>query len=259
MEEKEAGQSPQSVAHHRAVLRNALNTALKHSLIGQNAAALADPPHVPQREYDALTPAKAQAILLAIEGDRLEALYQLLLATGLREGEALGLRWEDLDLQGETVSVHRTLQRVDGQWCFLEPKTNRSRRTVPLPDMVAQALREHRARQTGERLLTGPAWQGEQWGGLVFTTETGGPLSQATVAHHFAALLAKTGLPRMRVHDLRHGAASLMAAMGVPARVAMELLGHSQIATTMNIYTHVAPEYGREAMERVSRGLWARS
>ena len=157
------------------------------------------------------------------------------------------------------MTIQRSLQRVDGAWCFPEPKTTRSRRTIPLPGPVTAALREHRARQLQERLRLGPAWQGEAWGDLVFADEAGGPLSGFHVSRRFKALLKLAGLPEMRYHDLRHGAASLMAAQGVPARVAMEILGHSQISTTMNIYTHVAPELGREAADRIGAALWGKS
>lgn len=256
-EDLAAGLAPQSVAHHRAVLRTALNVAIKHGIIGRNVAALVDPPHIPEREYEALTPARARAILQAVKGDRLESLVSVALACGLRVGEALGLRWADVDLEAGTLSVQRSLQRLDGEWLFLEPKTKRSRRTIPLPTPVVQALREHRGRQLLERLQLGPAWEGERWGRLVFPNETGGPLSSATVSRHFHLLLKRAGMPKMRVHDLRHGAASLMGALGVPPRVAMEVLGHSQIATTMNLYTHVAPEWQREAAAAVGKALWS--
>ena len=252
----DAGQSPQSVAHHRAVLRNALTSAIKHQVIARNAAALADPPRTPEREYEALTLTRARDILQAVERDRLEALYMLLLACGPRSGEALGLRWSDLDLSAGTLAVQRTLQRIDGKWEFLEPKTRRSRRTIPLPAPLAQALKAHQARQALEHLALGPAWEGELWGGLVFTNKAGGPLHGDTVNHHLQRLLARSGLPRMRVHDLRHGTATLLAAMGVPARLAMEILGHSEISTTLNRYTHVTEDWQREAMDQVGRVLW---
>jgi len=201
----------------------------------------------------------ARALLEAVRGDRLEALFTVALALELRQGEALGLRWPDIDLEACTLSVQLSLQRVNGEWLSPEPKTTRSRRTVPLPGPVTVALREHRARQLVERLRLGAAWQGERWGALVFADEAGGPLSGFHVSRRFKALLAVAGLPPMRYHDLRHGAASLMAAQGVPARVAMEILGHSQISTTMNIYAHVAPELGRDAAERIGAALWGKS
>lgn len=253
------GASPRSAAHMRAVLRTALNVAMRWGILGRNVASLAGPPHVPEREIRPLSRSDARTILEAVRGDRLEALFTVGLALGLRQGEALGLRWADVDLEAGTLSVQRSLQRVDGGWLFLEPKTTRSRRTVPLPGPVTAALREHRARQLQERLSLGPAWQGETWGDLVFTDEAGGPLSGFHVSRRFKALLAVAGLPQMRYHDLRHGAASLMAAQGVPARVAMEILGHSQISTTMNVYVHVAPELGRDAADRIGAALWGKS
>ena len=108
-------------------------------------------------------------------------------------------------------------------------------------------------------MLIGTAWEGERWGHVVFTNEVGGPLDASNVLHHFHRVLARAGLPKMRVHDLRHGAASLMAALGVPARVAMEILGHSQISTTMNRYTHVSSEWQREAADVMAKGLWGGS
>jgi len=253
------GASPRSACHHRAVLRTALNVAMRWGLLGRNVASLAGPPRVPEREIRALSKGDARALLEAVRGDRLEALFTVALALGLRQGEALGLRWPDVDLDAGTVTIQRSLQRVGGEWLFPEPKTTRSRRTVPLPGPVTAALREHRARQHQERLRLGPAWQGQTWGDLVFADEAGGPLAGFHVSRRFKTLLAVAGLPEMRYHDLRHGAASLMAAQGVPARVAMEILGHSQISTTMNIYAHVAPELGRDAADRIGAALWGKA
>jgi integrase len=253
------GASPCTVSHQRAVLRTALNVAMRRGLLGRNVASLTDPPRVPQREVRPLSRADARVLLEAARGDRLEALFTVALAVGLRQGEALGLRWPDVDLDAGTLTIQRSLQRVGGEWLFLEPKTARSRRTLPLPGPVVAALREHRARQLQERLRIGPAWEGERWGDLVFTDEAGGPLSGFHVRRRFYALLAVAGLPPMRYHDLRHGAASLMAAQGVPIRTAMEILGHSQISTTANIYAHVAPELTREAADRMAAALWGGS
>ena len=254
-----AGRSPRAVAHDRAVLRAALNAAMKWGLVGRNVAMLTDPPRVPEAEPHALSRADAQRILTAVEGDRLEALFTVGLAVGLRQSEALGLRWSDIDLRTGRLSVGRALQRYDRDFHLDEPKTKRSRRTVALPGPVVQSLREHRARQLEERLRAGPAWVGERWGDLVFSNETGAPLHGTTVARRFKQLIAEAGLPPMRYQHLRHGAASLMAAQGVPPRVAMEVLGHSQISTTMNIYSHVAPESQQLAADRVAEALWGAS
>jgi len=125
-----------------------------------------------------------------------------------------------------------------------------------MPAPVATALRQHMKRQLEERMVMGAAWEGDAWGALVFTDEAGRPLTSFHVSRRFSKLLNLAGLPTMRYHDLRHGAASLMAAQGVAARVAMEILGHAQVSTTMNIYTHVAPELQQDAAERLSSALW---
>ena len=207
----------------------------------------------------ALTPAAARAILRAARGDRLEALFGVALGVGLRQSEALGLRWDDVDLSVGTVAVRRVLQRYGGAFHLDEPKTDRSRRTVPLPAPLVAALGDHRARQIAERLRAGPAWRGGDWGGLVFASESGEPLHGTTVSRRFRRILAEAGIPTMRYHHLRHGAASLMAAQGVPPRVAMEVLGHAQISTTMNVYSHVAPDSQRDAVERVGAAIWGAS
>ena len=253
------GASPRSLTQWRAVLRRALNVAMRWGWVNRNAASLAEPPRAEDYVVRPLTTADAKALLAAVKGDRLEALFQVGLALGLRQGEALGLTWTDIDLDAGTLTVRRSLQRIRGEWVFSEPKTSNSRRTVPLPEPVAGALREHRGRQLEERLRAGPAWEGQVWGDLVFPDELGRPLSGFHVLRRFRSLLELAGLPAMRYHDLRHGAASLMAAQGVPARVAMELLGHSQIATTMNVYTHVTPQDQRDASARVSEAIWGRS
>lgn len=253
------GVSPQSASHIRAVPRNALNTAMRWGLIGRNVAALVDAPTVPKREIKALTVSNAKAILDAVTADRLEGLFAIALAVGLRQSEALALQWSDIDLEGGSLRVERVLQRVGGEYRFFDPKNDSSRRTVPLPRELRTALHRHRARQLEERLKAGSAWQSDEFGDLVFTDEVGTPLSGYHVTRQFRKLLEGSGLASMRYHDLRHGATSLMAALGVPVRVAMEILGHAQISTTMNIYAHVAPEYQRDAMERVVTAISAES
>jgi integrase len=172
-----------------------------------------------------------------------------------RRGELLGLLWEDVDLEGGVLTVRRSLQRVSGRTLLVEPKTARSRRTLQLPAFVVAAWRSHRARQAAERLAAGQRWQET---GFVFTTVDGRPLDGMNVTHHFQRLLAKAGVRKCRFHDLRHSCATVLMAQGVPARVAMEILGHSQIGVTMNTYTHVLDELSRNAagqMDAYLRGL----
>jgi integrase len=250
------GLAPRTVSYSRDVLRNALNHSMKLGLVGRNVAALADAPKAPEKEFQALTPNTARRILEAVKGDRLEALFTVALACGLRQSEALGLRWGDAQLDTGALSIQRTLQRVNGAFAFFPPKTARSRRTISLPVPVAASLRQHAIRQLEERRVLGAAWEGGEWGDLMFTDEMGRPLAYYHLRRRFYNLLRMAGLPQMRYHDLRHGAASLMAAQGVPARVAMEILGHAQISTTMNIYTHVATELQKEAAEKMAGALW---
>jgi len=245
-----AGLSPRTVHHMRAVLRAALAQAVRYELIPRNVAALSNPVPVPDHEMTVFTPGEAMAFLEAVRGDRLEALYGVVLALGLRQGEALGLRWEDIDLDARRLIVANALQRVDGKLALVPPKTRRSRRTIELPDAAVTALRAHKVRQLEERLLTGGRWQDS---GHVFTSTIGTPLDGSSVTRAFQRLLANAGLPRLRFHDLRHSCATLLLVQGVPARVVMEILGHSSIALTMNTYSHVMPSLKREAADAMDR------
>jgi integrase len=241
----ELGLSPRRVQYLHAVLRRALGQALRWGLISRNVATLVDPPRVPRAEVRPLTTDQARDLLQAARGDRLEAIYTVALALGLRQGEILGLRWDDVDSEAATVRVQNSLQRLGPGWELVEPKSARSRRTIAMPAIVTTALRAHRTRQLQERVWAGSRWQEH---GFVFTSTIGTPLNGSTVTHRFQVLLEAAGLPRQRFHDLRHACATLLLAQGVSARVVMETLGHSQIALTMNTYSHVAPELQRDAI-----------
>ncbi len=253
------GRSPRSVGQDLAVLRTALNVAMRWGLIGRNVATLVEAPRVREREVSPLTTSDARRIMQAVRGDRLEPLIAIALGLGLRQSEALGLRWDDFDASVRTLSIRRALQRYGGAFHLDEPKTARSRRTIPLPDPLVRVLQEHRARQIAERLQAGPAWQGSGWGDLIFASPIGEPLHGTTITKQFRGLLTRAGMPPLRYHALRHGAASLMAAQGVPPRVAMEVLGHAQISTTMNLYSHVALDSQRDAVERIGQAVWGAS
>jgi integrase len=195
-------------------------------------------------EVKPFTPDEARLFLEVIRGDRLEALYSVALAVGLRQGEALGLRWGDIDLNSGTLRVRSALQWLYGKPHFVEPKTERSRRSIALPRVAIDALRPHRTRQFEERLIAGSSWQEH---GLVFATTVGSPIHPRNLVRHFHRTLEKAGLPKKRFHDLRHTCASLLLAQGVQPRVVMEILGHSQISLTMDTYSHVIPALTREA------------
>lgn len=254
-----SGLAPKTCQHIRTTLRTALGQAVKWEIARMNAAALSEPPRAQAAEIEAISRDDARAILDAVRGDRLYALYAVALGLGLRQGEALALQWRDVDLEGRTLVVRQTLHKLkdaegESEYQFLEPKTRRSRRTIVLPDPLVVALREHGEQQLAERQQLGQLWA-TNWGDLVFATESGRPLHGPTVTRRFQAMLKASGLPRRRFHDLRHACATLLLAQGVPARVVMEVLGHATIAVTMNTYSHVLPELQREAADRMGEVL----
>ena len=218
----------------------------------RNVATLVDLPKVEQLQIIPFTPEEARVFLTAIEGDPHEALYYVALGVGLRQGEILGLQWDDVDLDEGLLTVRHTLQRVNREWRLVPPKTTRSRRTLPLPAIVVAKLREHRAAQRREQLRRGGRPTEFD---LVFTSATGTPLDDSNVTHGFPRILAAAGLRRMRFHDLRHSCATFILVQGATMREVMETLGHSQIALTMNTYTHVLPSLQKESAERMNRFL----
>lgn len=252
-----SGLSPRSVHHLRSVLRAALNQALRWGYVSRNAAALSELPAKVERFHPHfLGPEEAQRFLEAVKSDRLEGLYGVALAVGLREGEALGLKWEDveLDAQKPVLHVNRSLGRVKGAGLMaMEPKTERSRRTVTLPAVAAQTLRAHRVRQLQERLLAGSRWRET---GYVFTTSIGTPLSASNVLNRsLRRLCERAGMPRLRFHDLRHSCATLLLVQGIPARVVADVLGHSEVSLTLNTYSHVVPGMLDDAARAMDRAL----
>jgi integrase len=246
------GLSPRTVNYTRSILRAALNRALKWGLVSRNVATLVDAPPSRRPEVRPLSFDQARSLLKNLEGHRLEALFSVALAVGLRQGEALALHWADVDLDQGLIHVRHTLQKIDNQWQFLEPKTERSRRTIPLPAVAAETLRRHKERQDLERLAAGSVW--EEWD-LVFPSTRGTPLDGSNVTHTLQRILADSGLPRQRFHDLRHFCASLLVAQGVPMRVIMEILGHSQITLTMDTYSHVALDQKTAAAQQIDAVL----
>jgi len=189
------------------------------------------------------------------DGQRLEALYVLAITTGMRHGELLGLRWRDIDLDAGAVRVQSSLQRVRGGFELSEPKTAHSRRQVVLGDSAVAALRRWRLRQAEERLAAGSAaWQDS---GLVFTNPLG-ENALGVLRTSFPALLERAGVPRVRFHDLRHSAATLMLGQGIHPKIVSEMLGHSTVAITLDLYSHTTPTMQQEAAASMNRLLQAR-
>jgi len=247
-----SGLSPRRVQYIHAVLRRALGQAEKWGMVARNVAKLVNAPRVEQTEIKPFTPEEAKDFIRAIQGERLEALYLLAIATGLRQAEILGLSWKDIDLVGAELTVRTTLQRIDGELRFVEPKTARSRRTIALPSILITSLQAHRGRQIGEMLQAGPNWIKSD---LVFTPPSGGPLADQGVRDQFYRILKNSGLRRQRFHDLRHSCASLLIAQGATSREVMEQLGHSTIVMTLNRYAHIFQEAKREMANKMGEVL----
>ncbi|HEY4684815.1 MAG TPA: site-specific integrase [Dehalococcoidia bacterium] len=250
-----AGLSPQSVRHLHAVIHRALEQAARWSLVHRKVADLVTPPRVQRHEMRTLDPEQARRFLNAATGDRLEALYVLALTTGMRLGELLALRWRDVDLDAGSLSVRGTLLRTKEGMTISEPKTAGSRRHVSIGGLAIDGLRRHRVNQTAERLLKGPAWQDND---LVFANEVGKPIEDTNLRRRsFEPLLAKAGVPRIRFHDLRHTAATLLLGQGIHPKIVSERLGHSRVSITLDLYSHVTPTMQRQAVEAMETLLRA--
>jgi integrase len=238
-----------SIRRIHAVLRSALGTAVKRRLIPYNPALHVElAPETPYRPKP-WTAEQCQLFLSESKEDRLSALYHLMIVTGLRRGEAIGLRWEDVDLESQCLFVTQQITDVRGKLVVGTPKTRRGRRVVPVDVVTVGILREHRRVQDAERAAWGSASRHQ---GMVFCREDGRPLRPEYVTRHFQALAMKVGLPAIRLHDLRHTNASLALAAGIDIKVVSERLGHSTMAVTADLYTHVVPSLGREAAARIA-------
>ncbi|RBM16837.1 site-specific integrase [Streptomyces sp. PT12] len=235
---------------HR-VLRSALTAACREELISRNVASLVEPPRPKSRELAPWTLDETLTFLAAARKDPLYAAFMLAITLGLRRGEIVGLRWSDVDVDNRVLHVRQQTQRRRGRLYDDDPK-GRRQRAVPLPAMCVAPLRWQRMRQTAIRKQAGKEWVG---GDYVFTTRTGRPVEPRNVYRSFTRVAASAGLRVIRLHDARHGCATLLTAAGVAPRVVMEILGHSQIGITMDVYTHVVQDTQREAISHMDRLL----
>ena len=257
--------SSRTVQLAHAILRRALNDAVRDEVVPRNVALLVRSGRVTSRDVEPLRPDELRRLLAASPGDRLHALWLLLISLGLRRGEALGLHWDDIDLERRTLSVRRSLQRrrTDertpsgrrrGHLVEVDTKTASSVRTISLPSVLVEALIAHRARQETE-IAIAPVWVDPN---LVFTTQLGTWLDPRNVYGYWHALCDRAGVRRCRPHDLRHTAASVLLMQGADMRTVMEILGHTRMATTSDLYTHVLAEVKADAAQRMDtflRGL----
>ena len=242
--------SPRQVEYARAVLQRALNVALRWRLVIYNAAALVDGPPQQPKAIIVLDEVQARALLAQLRAHRLHVLFAVIVALGLRRGEACGLRWADVDMIAAVLRVAQQVQRIGGKLVMSAPKTKRGARTIALSPELIALLRAHRERQDAERRERGPEWHEH---GLVFPSERGTPLEPNNLSRVLASALRAADLPPMGIHALRHSAATLLIAAGVDVRTVADVLGHASPAFTLSTYVHSSVERQRPGIGKVTR------
>ena len=257
---RERGLAPNTIRQARSVLRRALRTAEGDGLVNRNVAKIVDGVKVGRPNGRTLTPEQARALLVGAQGHECGALLTVLLSLGLRKGEALGLSWSDLNLDTSppTLTVSKTVKRAaNGARYIDDPKTAGSVRRLHLPAPTVAVLRAHRIDQTAQRLAFGPGWGGD-WTGydLVFTTSVGTPMDPNRVARLIKKLTTEVLGEPWTPHSMRHTAASLLLAQNVPLKTVSEMLGHSSIRVTADVYGHLLEPARTEAADAMTVALW---
>jgi integrase len=243
------GLSPKTTKSVHVMLHRALDRAVQRSLIARNPAALAEKPKPKRHEMKPWSASETGLFLSAAEGDRFHAAFMLMATSGLRRGEALGVQWDDLDLERGSLSIRRALVLVGHVPTFSEPKTQAGRRSVPLAAQAVAALKTHRKMQAQERLANADVYQDQ---GLVFAHENGSPVHPERFLDAFRRVASSADLRATRPHDLRHGWATRALEAGLPAKVVQEILGHSSALVTLDTYSHVAPSMKTDATQLVA-------
>lgn len=244
-----AGKSVRAVQIMRTVLSSALTRATREEIITRNVARLVTLPESTSRQLRPWTLDEIRRFLAAAQDDGLYLAFLLLVLYGLRRGEALGLRWDDIDLDAGEIQIRQQLQRASGELYVGPVKTRAGRRDLPLLPLVREALRVQAERQQADRELLGDEWQDT---GLVITTRSGRPVEPRNLSRSFSRITAAAKLRRIRLHDLRHVTAKLLKSLQVPARDAQVILGHSRLSVTLEIYTAVDEGDRKAALGRIN-------
>jgi integrase len=248
----DAGLSARTVQYIHRTLSKALKQAVDDRLIPRNAAASVKPPQPRRAEIQPLDQEQVRAFLAAVTDERLEALYVVAITAGLRQGELLGLKWEDVDLDAGTLQVRRTLSEARSGRIFEAPKNGKGR-SIRLTRRASEALRGHRKRQLEEKLRLGTLWQEND---LVFPSQVGTPLGGRNLIRHFKRMLERSDLSStFRFHDLRHTCATLLLRQSVHPKIVQELLGHANIGITLDTYSHVLPNMQGAAVAAMQEAL----
>ncbi len=243
------GYAAETVRQIHRVLHRALRDAVRWNLMSLNVCDNVAQPRAVKYESHPLSGEQAKHLLAAIKGDRLETLLILALVTGMRQGELLSLRWSEIDFQERSLWVRHTVNRA-GRYGIIEndPKTESSKRKIMLPQFAIDTLRQQQERQAEMRKRAGESWKEQN---IVFSNRYGGFLEGPNLDRRLKQLLKQAGLPDMRFHDLRHSAATILLKMGVHPKQVQELLGHSSITITMDLYSHVLPSMQVEMMDKL--------
>jgi integrase len=245
----ERGLSARTVRYTHAVLRSALRQALQWRLLLENPVDGVKIPQQLRGEMRSLTVEQAQAFLRAALATRHGPVLAVALTTGMRPSEYLALKWQDLDWTRQTASVVRSVRRLDGRWCFSDTKRSRSRRPIRLQSWIVALLRDLQTKASAQDLCP-------EAHDLVFSTQLGQPINADHLARQFRSILDAAGVPRIRLYDLRHSAATIALAAGVSPKVVSEQLGHASTAFTLDTYAHVLPHMQDEAAARVEAMLF---
>jgi integrase len=246
------GLSAKTIRHCHTLLKEALEQAVRWQIISRNPVAVVPPPRLARTERPTLDAEGIGRVVAVAAGTKLHVPILLAVATGLRRGEILALRWQDVDLDAGVLFVNQSLEHTTGSLRFKTPKTSKSRRPVTLPAFLVEALVRHRAEQAEHRLLVGPSYQNHH---LVVARDDGLPLHPDGFTHGFAKLVARAGVQKVRFHDLRHSHATQLLKGGVHPKVVSERLGHSGIGITLDLYSHVVPGMQEEVARQLDAAL----
>jgi integrase len=245
------------VRNHHIVLRKALGDAERLGLITRNPAAVVNAPKPVHVEQATWSVAQLAKYFEQVRDDRLFAAFVLSATTGMRRAEVLGLRWSDIDFDTQMLSVVQTITAVNAQPVVTTPKTKKSRRMLYLDDNTVGALYLHHGQQHSERERADKAWAGDD-SDLVFRDELGDMVNPDWFSKHFAQTVRNSGLPKIRLHDMRHTYATLALKNGMHPKVVSERLGHASVGVTLDLYSHVTPAIAREAADVVSNDIFSR-
>lgn len=250
---RDSGLAPSTVRRIRVVLAQCLSQAMRWGFVFRNVASMSRAPKSVRGEGRTLSPDQARHLLATLKGHHNEALYSLMLCTGLRRGEALGLMWPDLDRDTGVIRVARQLKRETTGLVTSDTKTFRSRRALNLPSHLLDVLLNHEQRQQRERERRGSRWSDTEF---IFTTSIGTPIDPRNLHREFRRICDLAGLGRWHPHELRHSAASLMLAQGVKLHVVSQVLGHSSIRMTSDVYGHLLDPDRQDAAVAMGAVLW---